>query len=404
MTAEDFGVRANVAPCHPATTGATIGMHIDFNSSERASVGIEMELELVDSESLGLRSAASEILAIMGKGHPGGTHPKAKHELFESTIEIITGVCHSVAQARADLEGTLAELRTHTGPRGLELVCSGTHPFSHWSEQQISPDPRYHQLVGEMQWLARRLLIFGIHVHVGVRSPEKAIAIANSLSSYIPHLLALSASSPYWMGHDTGLASARSKVFEALPTAGLPYQLAGWPEFERFMTTLVNAKAISSIREVWWDIRPHPTFGTVELRICDGLPTLREVAAVAAIGQCLVEWMSGLYDAGCDLPVQKGWIVRENKWRAARHGMDADVIVDDDGSLVALRAGVRDLVQELAPVARQLGCSAELHHALAMADRPSYARQREIVAGGGSLRDVVASLVTELRTDQAWAP
>ena len=381
-----------------------MAMQIDFNSSERGSVGIEMELEVVDAESLELRSAASEILSIMGKGYPGGTHPKAKHELFESTVEIITGICHSVPEGRADLEATLGELRTHTGPRGLELLCSGTHPFSHWADQVISPDPRYHQLVAEMQWMARRLQIFGIHVHVGVRSPAKAIAIANALTSYIPHFLALSASSPYWMGKDTGLASCRSKVFEGLPTAGLPYQLAGWPEFERFMTTLVSAKAISSIREVWWDIRPHPHFGTVELRICDGLATLCEVAAMAAMSQCLVEWMNGLCDQGCELPVQRGWIVRENKWRAARHGVDADIIVDEGGRLVHLRDAVGDLVTELAPVAERLGCAAELAYALTMAERPSYLRQREIVAAGGSLRDVVAALVGELHTDEPWRP
>jgi len=379
-------------------------MQIDFNSSERASVGIEMELELVDAESLELRSAASEILAAMGEGHPGGSHPKAKHELLESTVEIITGVCQTVPEARADLETTLLELRRHTARRGLELLCSGTHPFSDWTEQQISPDPRYHQLVGEMQWMAQRLQIFGIHVHVGVRSPEKAIAIANALSSYIPHLLALSASSPYWKGKDTGLASARSKVFEGLPTAGLPYRLAGWPEFERFMTTLVSARAISSIREVWWDIRPHPHFGTVELRICDGLPTLREVATVAAISQCLVEWLNGLYDRGCGLPVQREWIVKENKWRAARHGVEAEIIVDDDGHLVPLRDAVRLLVDELTPLARGMGCQRELAHALAMAERPSYVRQREVVAGGGSVRDVVACLIEELRTDEPWSP
>jgi carboxylate-amine ligase len=379
-------------------------MHIDFNSSQRASVGIEMELELVDAESLELRSAASEILAIMGKDHSRGCHPKAKHELLESTVEVITGVCQSVPEARADLEATVSELRAQTEPRGLELLCSGTHPFSDWADQQISPDPRYHQLVGEMQWMARRLQIFGIHVHVGVRSAEKAIAIANALSTYIPHLLALSASSPYWMGQDTGLASARSKVFEGLPTAGLPYRLAGWPEFERFMTTLVSARAISSIREVWWDIRPHPHFGTVELRICDGLPTVSEVATVAAISQCLVEWMNARYDRGSELPIQREWVVRENKWRASRHGVEAEIILDDDGHLVRLRDAVGDLVDELAPVAEGLGCQPELAHALTMAERPSYLRQREVVAGGGSLRDVVQSLIVELRTDQPWRP
>ena len=314
-------------------------MHIDFLPSERTSLGVEMELEIVDRDTRELRSGASEILGLMGGGHEGG-HPKAKHELLESTIEIITGVCATVPEARADLATTLDEVTTHTAPRAMELLCSGTHPFSDWADQDISPNPRYAQLVEEMQWLARRLQIFGIHVHVGVRSAEKAIAIANALSTYIPHFLALSASSPYWMGRDTGLASSRSKVFEGLPTAGLPYQLSGWDEFEAFMTTLVSARSISSIREVWWDIRPHPNFGTVELRICDGIPTLAEVAAVAAVSQCLVDWLNNLIDRGYTLPVPRTWVLRENKWRAARHGVDAEIIIDEKGTLSPLRTEV----------------------------------------------------------------
>ena len=379
-------------------------MLITFQPSERTSLGVEMELEVVDGRTRELHSAASEILTVLGRDHPGGVHPKAKHELLESTVEIITGICTTVAGARADLEGTLGELRAETDRRGLELLCSGTHPFSRWEDQRISPDPRYHQLVDEMQWPARRLQIFGIHVHVGVRSGEKAVAIANALSSYIPHFLAVSASSPFWLGADTGLASVRSKVFEGLPTAGIPYQLAGWADFERFMTTLISARAISSIREVWWDIRPHPDFGTVELRICDGTPTMSEVAAVAAMSHCLVEWMNGVYDREGALPTSRGWIVRENKWRAARHGVDAEIIVDDDGHLVPLRDAVADLVARLEPVAARLDCEAELRDLLTMVGRPSYVRQREVVASGGTLVDVVDSLVAELRTDRPWTP
>ncbi|MDP9389534.1 MAG: glutamate--cysteine ligase [Actinomycetota bacterium] len=379
-------------------------MPITFTPSERTSLGIEMELEVVHQDTRELHPAASEILAALGAGCPGGAHPRAKHELFESTVEIITGICTRVADARGDLAATLDQVRAETDRRGLELLCSGTHPFSQWADQTISPDRRYHQLVDEMQWTARRLQIFGIHVHVGVRSGEKAIAIANGLAPYIPHFLGVSSSSPYWMGHDTGLASARSKVFEALPTAGLPYELSDWADFERFMTTLVNAKAITSIREVWWDIRPHPNFGTVELRMCDGLPTLREVAAVAAMAQCLVEWMNAVLDRDGALPTSPGWVLRHNKWRAARHGVDAEIIVDDDGHLVRLADAVAHLVDELHPVAERLGCTDELGHALAMLKRPSYARQREVVARGGSLVDVVDSLVAELREDRPWEP
>jgi glutamate---cysteine ligase / carboxylate-amine ligase len=376
-------------------------VQIDFRSSEGCSLGVEVELEIVDKETRELRSGASEVLPLLGGAHPNGEHPKAKHELLESTIEIITGICSTAEEARNDLTATLNELTPLMEERGLALMCSGTHPFSDWANQDISPNPRYAQLVEDMQWMARRLQIFGIHVHVGVRSPEKAVAIVNALCGYIPHFLALSASSPYWKGRDTGLASCRSKVFEGLPTAGLPYQLSGWDQFEQFMDTLISAKTIHTIREVWWDIRPHPGFGTVELRICDGLPTMGEIATVAAMSQCLVERLDTLIDRGYTLPVPRSWIIRENKWRAARYGLDAEIILDDKGRLQPIREAIEELVDELTPVARRLDCSEELRNALAVMERgPSYIRQREVVAAGGAMTDVVDSLVTELRTDR----
>ncbi len=373
-------------------------MPIHFASSAGPSLGVEMELTLINPESRELVKGAHEILIEMGEGHPDGVHPKAKAELLQSTVEIITGINRTVAEARADLAASLDELTTYTDRRGLLLMCAGTHPFSNPVNQEITPNARYLRLVEETQWPARQMQIFGIHVHVGVRSGEKAIAMVNALSAYIPHFLALSASSPYWMGQDTGLASVRSKVFEGLPTAGPPWQLSGWAQFERFMDTLITAHTIATIREVWWDIRPHPTFGTVELRICDGLTNLREVAVMAALSQCLVHRFDGLLDRGYTLPVPRAWVVRENKWRAARHGIDASIIVDDEGNTVPLGDAVTELVEELTPIARQLGCVAELHDALAILERgPSYIRQREVVAGGGSLIDVVDSLVAELR-------
>ena len=359
-----------------------------------------MELEIVDRASRQLTSAASEILAAMADGSGTERPRRAKHELMESTIEINTDVCTTVAEARADLEATIAELTTHTQPRGLALMCSGTHPFSHWVHQKITPDPRYERLVEQMQWPARQLLIFGVHVHVGVRSAEKAIAMSNALAAYIPHFLALSASSPFWLGQDTGLASSRSKIFEQLPTAGLPYQLSGWSEFEEFMSTLVAARAIESIREVWWDVRPHPNFGTVELRICDGLPTLSEIAAIGALSQCLVEWMDGLCDRGFHLPHPRQWVIRENKWRAARSGIEAEIIVDEDGDLVPVRRAVADLVEELGPVAERLHCTDELRSVLdILRTGPSYVRQRTTANETGDLQGVVDALVAELETD-----
>ncbi|HEX2046742.1 MAG TPA: glutamate--cysteine ligase [Acidimicrobiales bacterium] len=376
-------------------------MHIPFNASERSSLGVEVELEIVDRRSRDLASAATDILSELGAAHPGGDHPKAKHELFECTVEIITGICATVAEAKDDLGATLKEVAAAAERRGLALLCSGTHPFSDWHDQQISPDPRYARLVHEMQWLAQRLQIFGVHFHVGVRSAEKSIAIANALTAYIPHFLALSASSPFWHGRDTGLASSRSKVFENLPTAGLPYRLGGWDEFEEFMETLVNAQAITSIREVWWDIRPHPDFGTVELRICDGIPTMQEVAGLAALAQSLVEWLDTLVDRGYTLPVPKEWTMRVNKWRAARYGVDAEIIGDDQGTRVPVAQAIRELVEELSPVAARLGCLDELRSNVDVLEHgPSYVRQRRVVDAGGSTADVVDLLVGELESDR----
>ncbi|MCW2724455.1 MAG: glutamate--cysteine ligase [Frankiales bacterium] len=374
-------------------------MQIPFESSARSSLGIEWELELVDRETRQLRSGASEILGRMAPD--GEEHPKAKHELLECCIEVITGVCGTVDEALADLAGTIAEVTEHADRLGLGLMCSGSHPTTDPMTQQISPKPRYAELVEQMQWLARQLQIFGVHVHVGVRSPDKAIPIVNALTAYIPHFLALSASSPYWIGNDTGLASARSKVFEQLPTAGLPYQLSGWPQFEEYMETLISTKTIGSIKEVWWDIRPHPTYGTVELRICDGLPTLGEVGMVAALSHCLVDMFDREIDKGYTLPTPKGWVIRENKWRAARYGLDAEVISGEQDSTMPLRESLAELVSELGPTADRLGCSEQLALVQQVVDGgASYQRQRAVAAAsGGDLTAVVDSLLQEFTTN-----
>jgi len=369
-------------------------VEIPFVPSAGSSLGIEWELQLVSPETRELTSGAREILDELS---PGGEHPKAKHELLQSTIEILTGVCGTVGEATADLAATVEQLRPLAEARGLALMCAGTHPVTDWATQQISPNPRYAKLVEDMQWLGRRLQIFGVHVHVGVRSADKAVAITNALTAYVPHLLAISASSPYWKGSDTGLASARSKVFEGLPTAGLPFQLKDWAQFESYMETLIKTGTIGSIKEVWWDIRPHPTYGTVELRICDGLPTLREVGMVAALSHCLVDSFDRELDKGYTLPTPKGWVVRENKWRAARYGLDAGIIVGEDDRVVPVRAALAELVHELRPAAERLGCADELAAVNEVVEGgASYQRQRAVAAAAdGDLTAVVDSLLAE---------
>jgi carboxylate-amine ligase len=373
-------------------------VHIDFTASERTSLGVEWELELVDLDTRQLTSMSDAILADIC---PAGLdeHPKAKHELLQSCVEVITGVCQTVAQAKADLAETVAEVHAAASKRNVGLMCSGSHPITDWSTQRVTDSPRYLALMERNQWMARQLQIFGVHVHCGVRGGEKAIPIVNALLGYLPHFLALSASSPYWVGADTGLASFRSKVFEALPTAGLPYQLSGWDAFEKYMDALVSSRAIESIREVWWDIRPHPRFGTVELRICDGLPTLDEIGAVAALAQCLVERFDRQLDAGYTLPEPRPWLVRENKWRAARYGLDAEIVVDNAGRLQPVAEAILHLVDDLLPLARRLQCADEIEYIPKLIERgASYQRQRAIAAEhGGDLLPVVDSLLAEMR-------
>ncbi|MCU0270614.1 MAG: glutamate--cysteine ligase [Acidimicrobiales bacterium] len=374
-------------------------MEITFNASPRPTLGVELELCVVDLETRELVAAATEVIERLEAARGETPHPKVKHELFECTLEIITGVCETVAEARADLRESLEEVASELARRRLGLVCAGTHPFSHWQAQQVSPSPRYADLVARIGWPARRLAIYGVHFHVGVDSGEKAVAVVNALAVHLPVFVALSASSPFWHGFDTSMASCRTKVFEALPTAGLPPRLASWAEFESMMDTLVNARAVSSIREVWWDIRPHPDFGTVELRMCDGLPSLDEVAALAALAQSLVADLSARFDAGEQLPGAPEWVLRQNKWLAARHGLDAELLVGEGGALVTARQAITELVEQLRPTAETLGCAADLEGVLRILEvGPSYERQRRIVDGGGTHADVVDSLVRELHT------
>ncbi len=367
-------------------------MKIIFNGSPNPTLGVELELQIIDPETKNLVSGAQQILSRTNN------ESHIKPELIQSTIELNTDICANISAVRMDLTERLDELIKVCDELGYELASAGTHPFSKWDEQDITPIDRYHMLVDRCQWPARRLMIFGLHVHVGVPSGEKAIAIFNSLTTFIPHLLALSASSPFFDASDTGLASTRVKIFETLPTAGLPYRLLNWAEFQRFMITLVNARAIQSIQEVWWDIRPHPGFGTVELRICDGLPSLDEVIAITALTQALVVWLSEQYDEGMYLPVHRHWIVRENKWRAARWSIDAEIITDEDGNLKPLSEAIFELLELLSPVAKRLGSYDELMRVRDIIEvGPSFKRQRKIYEETGDYKKVMAELIKELR-------
>lgn len=374
-------------------------MAISFTSSERPTIGVEWELQLVDHKTRHLRQEAHELLTALPDLSSGSAHPPLRHELMQSQVEVVTGICETVEEAKGDLARNIGRMREVLSPWGTTLTCSGTHPVDDWRDQELSPGERYGELVDQMQWLARRILTCGVHVHVGVRDREKAVPIVNALCHYLPHFLALSASSPYWGGSDTGLASARSIIFGALPTSGPPPNLPHWRAFEEYLETLLRAGTIASIKEVWWDIRPHPDFGTIEIRMFDGIPTLREVGMAAALSQSLVELFDHQLDRGYGLPSPPPWVVKDNKWRATRYGLDARVITDARGTTVPLRDDLYELVRELRPTAARLGCAEDLDLVSEILDKgASYERQRAVVADGGSTSDVVDLLAAELRS------
>ena len=380
-------------------------MAISWNPSRGPTLGIEWELQLIDARTRMLRQDADMVLAALPGLDASGEHPQIRHELMQSTVEIVTGICSTVSEAKADLGKAIGELQRIADDRGILLACAGTHPVSSWRDAKMAPIARYAELVEQMQWLARRIQTFGVHVHVGLRDGNKAIPVINALAAYLPHFLALTASSPFWSGQDTGLASTRAIIFGDLPTAGPPHRLSNWAEFEEYMDTLLRARTIRSIKEVWWDIRPHPDLGTVEIRMFDGLPTAREVGMVAALSQSLVQLFDAQLDRGYQLPSPSSWVVRDNKWRATRYGLDATVITDESGTTAPLRDEVYELIRELEPVADRLGCLEELQVASEVLEYgASYERQRAVLTHAGEMTDVINALVTEFAEDRFVIP
>jgi carboxylate-amine ligase len=375
---------------------------VEFNSSPEQTIGIEVEYGIVSRETGQLAPVSLDVLREAGSAYPGDEHPKAKNELFQPSLEVITGICQTPDAAVRDLAETLSDIVPLLNERGLALTSTGTHPFAEWDQFPITPDERYERMVNQIQWPAQRLLIHGVHVHVGALTPDKAIITTNVAAMYLPILLALSASSPYWLSRDTGLASSRTKIFEGMPRTGIPPQIPDWAEYQRLLAALIRSQTIETVREIWWDVRPHPNFGTVEFRMCDGITTLNEVAAVGALAQCIAVYVNEQTDAGIEIELLPDWVLRENKWRASRWGLDAELIVDDSFNTEPLRDKLSELVERLSPIAERLGCAAELNYALHIAATgASYQRQRAVVESGGTLVDVVASTVAE--SDRSFA-
>ena len=366
-------------------------MRIAFHGSPEPTLGVEWELACVDAQGE-LVPVGPEVVAACGI-------EAVKKELLVNTVEAVTGICRTVGEAMDDLSGTLSTIRGVTDPLGVELFSAGCHPWARGEDQAVSEGDRYAELMDRTRWWGRQMVIYGVHVHVGVRSAAKVMPIVSSLLTWFPHLQALSASSPFWLGEDTGYASNRSLIFQQLPTAGLPFQFGQWSEYASYVDDLLTTGVIDSIADLRWDIRPSPQLGTVEMRVCDGLSTLKEVAALTALTHCLVVDLDRRLDEGHELPVLQPWHVQENKWRSARYGLEAIVITSAANDERLVTDDLADLLERLMPTARRLGCAQEL----ASVDDivrggASYTRQRAVAAAsGGDLRAVVRSLVAELR-------
>lgn len=353
---------------------------------------------LTDRESGDLVSRAPEVIAGVRERHPDSRFT-VTGELLTNTVEVTSGVGITVPEAVDDVAAAIAAVREQTDPREVDLLCAGSHPFARWYDQQITDRTRYRTLVDRTQWWGRNMMIWGIHVHVGVEDVRKVMPLVGALSCFLPHLQALSASSPFWAGERTGYASNRALVFQQLPTAGLPWPLPDWPGFERYVDDMVRTGVMADATEVRWDIRPAPRWGTIEVRACDGMSTLPELAAVAAMIQALVEGFSRRLDRGEPLPGLQPWFIRENKWRAARYGLDAEVIVGADGSTAPVVDHIRRTITALEPVAADLGASEELGGIdRILRGGASYARQIAVAENAqGDLRAVVRHLVDEFR-------
>jgi glutamate---cysteine ligase / carboxylate-amine ligase len=366
--------------------------HIDFDGSPRPTIGVEWEFALVDAQTRDLSNEATAVIAEIGE------NPRVHKELLRNTVEIVSGVCDSTGQAMEDLRETLTPARRIVRDRGMELFSAGTHPFARWSTQKLTDAPRYAELIKRTQWWGRQMLIWGVHVHVGISSAHKVMPIMTALLNYYPHLLALSASSPWWGGEDTGYASNRAMMFQQLPTAGLPFHFQSWAQFEGFVYDQKKTGIIDHMNEIRWDIRPSPHLGTLEVRICDGVSNLRELGALVALTHCLIVDLDRRLDAGEPLPTMPPWHVQENKWRAARYGLDAVIILDAESNERLVTDDLPDLLNRLEPVAKSLHCADEL---ASVADicrlGASYQRQRRVAEEhDGDLRAVVDALIGEL--------
>ncbi len=363
----------------------------NFCSNGFLTLGAEVELQLIDRDSLNLTPRAKELLEIALP-----LSKKIKEEFYLSTLEINTDKCNNAHEIEADLSESFDLITKISNQLKIDLATKGCHPFSRYSDCVITPSNRYNELIDRNQWLTRRMTVYGLHVHLGMKSGDEAIRFNNFFLNFIPHLLALSASSPFWQGDDTGLSSCRPTTYESLPTAGHPYSVKNYAEFKHLYATLVKCKSINSLKDLWWDIRVSPAFGTLEIRICDGLATLSETLAIVAFIHLLAHWFSDNASWLNQVPTSPIWFARENKWRAIRHGLEADLVVNLDGETKPIKLDILQWLEKLMPYQNKLGYKKYVDDLSDIITKgSSTARQRNIYAKTNSLKDVAKFNVEE---------
>jgi carboxylate-amine ligase len=331
----------------------------NFGASEPYTLGVEEEYMLLDGETLDLVQHVEAVLAAT-EGHE--LEPRVNPELMQSVLEIATPVCRSAAEVEDELRKLRSYVTAIAREQGMRVGSAGTHPFSLFERQRITARDRYRHLVDQLQYVARRELIFGLHIHVAVDDPERAIQIVNGLLVHLPAFLALSANSPFWRGELTGLASSRQMVFAAFPRSGPPPRFRDYSDYAEVVGHLEKTGCIADYTHIWWDIRLHPRFGTVEIRVCDAVTRIEDAVALAAFCQCLVKLYSERHAVGAEIPSYHRILTTENKWLAARYGLQAPVIdlVAGRRNRVPVAQLVRRTLRELEPHARELGCDVEL--------------------------------------------
>jgi carboxylate-amine ligase len=362
--------------------------------AHRFTVGVEEEFQIVDPETWELRSHVSELLASSSQS----LGEQIKPELHQSIVEVGTKICQNVPELSEEIFRIRRELTSAAERVGLAVAAAGTHPFSHWKDQILSPGVRYDSIVEELQQLARSLLIFGLHVHVAVPDRQVAIDLMNAARYFLPHLLALSTSSPFWMGRDTGLKSYRTTIFRRFPRTGVPDHFGSWGEYESYVNLLIELHSIDDARKIWWDVRPHPTFGTLEFRVCD-VPTRPEAAVMlGALTQAIVVKLYRLYERNLGFRLYRRTLIEENKWRAARWGLDGKLIDFGKRAEVPMRDLALELLEFVDDVLDDLESRAAVEYVhTVLREGTSADRQLAVFKETGDLKAVVRYVVDETR-------